>query len=283
MVCSGSSPASDWKVRAGWSRQSQCHQRGLASRSAPDKLRTTIVRVSLCRRGTPQCGQAACLAIAAATCCPATVSCTAASRSFASASCRPRVSGARSPWSRVSTSRITGETSVSSSGCTITCTLIFIRGSPQGTASTPTAAEILVTPPAVETLQGQQRGKFGQLLATVTDVCRVAMVIGLQQPADDLRAHACVERQVRLGPLQECPRAIPVLGWHFCPALRDGEPRRERVLRLPRCAREPLSRRNRRGPPPARPAPGATSPGGRQLVRRNAPMAAMESSCIVMV
>ena len=30
----------------GWSWQQQCHQRGLAMRSAPNRLRTTIVRVS---------------------------------------------------------------------------------------------------------------------------------------------------------------------------------------------------------------------------------------------
>jgi Hydantoinase/oxoprolinase N-terminal region len=48
-------------------------------------------------------------------------------------------------------------------------------------------------------------------------------------------------------------------------------------------AREPLSRRNRSGPSPAWPAPERVRPRRRQLVRRNAPMAAMESSCVVIV
>ena len=137
VVRSGSSPASGWKVRAGWLRQSQCNQRGLASCSAPNKLRTTIVRVSLCRRARPQSGQATCLVTAVLTCCSTTVSCTAASRSFASASCKPRVSGARSSRSKVNTSRTMGEASVSSSGCTITCTLNFIPGSPQRRSARP--------------------------------------------------------------------------------------------------------------------------------------------------
>ena len=39
------------------------------------------------------------------------------------------------------------------------------------------------------------------------------MIAGVEQLADDLRgAYGRAEHQVRLGPLQERPRAVPVLG-----------------------------------------------------------------------
>ena len=47
------------------------------------------------------------------------------------------------------------------------------------------------------------------------------MVAGIEQLADDLRgAYGRAEHQVRLGPLQERPRAVPVLGRAGAPPAR---------------------------------------------------------------
>jgi len=72
---------------------------------------------------------------------------------------------------------------------------------------------------AVETLQAQQRGQAGQFLAVHAD--EVVMFAGIEQLADNLRgAYGRVEHKVRLGPLQERPRAVPVLGRAGAPPAR---------------------------------------------------------------
>jgi hypothetical protein len=91
------------------------------------------------------------------------------------------------------------------------------------------AAENLIAGPPVETLQAQQRHQGRQLLAVHADVGQVAMSAGIEQLADDLRGpYGRAEHQVRLGPLQEYPRAVPVLGRARAPparAPRIGPPR----------------------------------------------------------
>ena len=140
-------------------------------------------RVSLCRRAVRSPGRPPAWRSRHLACCPATVSCTAASRSFASASCRPRVSGARSPRSKANTSRTTGDASVSSSGCTMTCTLNFIPGSPQRRPPAHgKATENLIAGLAVETLQAQQRHQGGQFLAVHADVGQVVAFADIHAP-----------------------------------------------------------------------------------------------------
>ena len=67
MVRSGRSAANGLNVRAGRGVQGQCHQRGLFRRSVPNSVRITMRRLSLCRRGIPQSGQATRAASAAVT------------------------------------------------------------------------------------------------------------------------------------------------------------------------------------------------------------------------
>jgi len=50
---SGSSTASGRKVFLGCGWHGQCHQHGLGSCIVPNRVRTTMARVSLCRRGVP--------------------------------------------------------------------------------------------------------------------------------------------------------------------------------------------------------------------------------------
>jgi len=59
VVRSRRSAANGLNVRAaGRGVQEQPHQRGLSRRSVPDSVRITMRRLSLCRRGIPQSGQA---------------------------------------------------------------------------------------------------------------------------------------------------------------------------------------------------------------------------------
>ena len=58
MVRSGRTAASGLNVRADRGAQGQLHQRGLSRRSVPNSVRITMRRLSLCRRGIPQFGQA---------------------------------------------------------------------------------------------------------------------------------------------------------------------------------------------------------------------------------
>ena len=57
MVRSGRTAASGLNVRPDPGAQGQLHQRGLSKRSTPNTVRTTMRRLSLCRRGFPQSGQ----------------------------------------------------------------------------------------------------------------------------------------------------------------------------------------------------------------------------------
>jgi len=50
--------ANGLNVRAVPGVQGQAHQRGLSKRSVPNSVRITMRRLSLCRRGLPQSGQA---------------------------------------------------------------------------------------------------------------------------------------------------------------------------------------------------------------------------------
>ena len=59
MVRSRRTAANGLNVRApGRGVQGQVHQRGLSRRSVPNKVRITMRRLSLCRRGIPQSGHA---------------------------------------------------------------------------------------------------------------------------------------------------------------------------------------------------------------------------------
>ena len=57
MIRSRRTAANGLNVRADPGAQGQVHQRGLSKRSVPNTVRTTMSRLSLCRRGIPQSGQ----------------------------------------------------------------------------------------------------------------------------------------------------------------------------------------------------------------------------------
>src|SRR5712692_6907635 len=101
-------------------------QRGLGRRRVPNRLRSAMLRSSLWRRGRPQCGQAT-LARQARTCSSTTTSCTLASSSLDSASCKPSVSACRASRRSSATWCTAGGTSPSAS--ITTCTLILMPGS----------------------------------------------------------------------------------------------------------------------------------------------------------
>src|SRR5450755_255448 len=135
-------------------------------------------RLSLCRRGMPQSGHEAAEANAAATWCSTTVSCTAASRSLASCSCRPTVSGASASLVRVNASRTT-VVWVSSSACSTTCTVTFM---PLWSRS----RRVLPGPgsgPPVETVHAEQREQAGEFVAVLAKPWDVLVV---QEHAQDL-------------------------------------------------------------------------------------------------
>jgi hypothetical protein len=67
VVRSRRSAANGLNVRAIRGVQGQLHQRGLTKRSTPNTVRTTMRRLSLCRRGMPQSGHETAEASAAAT------------------------------------------------------------------------------------------------------------------------------------------------------------------------------------------------------------------------
>ena len=58
MIRSRRTAANGLNVRADPGAQGQLHQRGLSRRSTPNSVRTTMRRLSLCRRGIPQSGHA---------------------------------------------------------------------------------------------------------------------------------------------------------------------------------------------------------------------------------
>lgn len=94
----------------------------------PKSVRTTMVTASLCRRASPQCGQATCCARQVETCASIITSCTWRNSSLASANCRPTASPCRTPRSSGSTSRTTAE--LWSSLSMTTCSLTSISCSP---------------------------------------------------------------------------------------------------------------------------------------------------------
>ena len=105
--------------------QPHCHQRGLDSRTTPNRVRTTIWRASLWRRAAPHDRQTAFPARAALACSATIVSCTPDSRALASSRCRPTVSGdSGDVRSQVNTSSATA--GLSSSAWMLTDTVILM-------------------------------------------------------------------------------------------------------------------------------------------------------------
>ena len=82
----------------------QVHQRGLATRNVPYRVRTTTWALSLCAKRRPHPGQQLTVASATAQCSATTISCTPARTAFASAMLNPIVAGDSTSRSTVATS-----------------------------------------------------------------------------------------------------------------------------------------------------------------------------------